>query len=63
MDDGGTVTCSVINDHTVHCNGTDYNSSTKYAPGSTWFWIYLSIYVALVILAGRSNSLHPGVVS
>lgn len=54
MDDVVQVMCTVINEHTVRCNDTQYVSGTKYAFGTTWFWIYVGIYVALVIFSGKS---------
>ena len=56
---GDGLNCTEVNEHTVSCDGKDYtDASAKYAPGETWFFIYLGIYVALVILAGTLRAVR-----
>lgn len=60
---GENVTCVLDGEHII-CNGTEYvkkEDPLNYT--DEWFWIYLGIYVALVLIAGLVSGLTMGLLS
>ena len=60
---GAVVTCEQLSATELLCNGTVYEESERLTPENEWFWIYLGIYVALVLVAGLMSGLTMGLLS
>ncbi|XP_064615438.1 uncharacterized protein LOC135479502 [Liolophura sinensis] len=59
-----TVNCTFVGEEGIMCNGTLYVlPEEKLNYHNEWFWIYLGIYVALVLLAGLVSGLTMGLLS
>ena len=49
-----TIFCRIVAEGTVECNGTNYYLPEEpLSYRDTWFWLFLAIYVALVLFAGK----------
>jgi len=55
--------CIKLEEDKLNCNGTIFEAVETLSPENTWFWIYLSIYIALVLLAGLMSGLTMGLLS
>ena len=53
------INCTVVDENTVLCNDTKYKSGgdETLSYDDAWFWIYVGIYAALVIFAGKNLQL------
>jgi len=58
-----SIQCILDGSKSVICNGTVYKAVEVISFHSKWFWIYLGIYVALVLLAGLMSGLTMGLLS
>ncbi|KAL5010547.1 hypothetical protein ScPMuIL_012852 [Solemya velum] len=58
------LNCHFVTPESVECNGTVYTLPEQMLTYlDEWFWIYLSIYVGLVLLAGLMSGLTMGLLS
>ncbi|XP_054753220.2 uncharacterized protein LOC129258981 [Lytechinus pictus] len=58
------INCTVVDDTTVQCNGTDYQlPEAPIGPDEPQFWIYIGVYIALMLFAGLMAGLTLGLLS
>ena len=56
------ITC-IVHDDAVICNGTTYKEEEILTYKDAYFWVYLGVYVALVLIAGIMSGLTMGLLS
>nr|CAB3232129.1 DUF21 domain-containing protein At4g33700-like [Phallusia mammillata] len=61
--EGENITCVKTSGEGIMCNGTEYLPNAVILFPTPWFWIYLAIYVALVLVAGLMSGLTMGLLS
>lgn len=49
----GEVLCQVVNNDTVVCDGIKYTRGELLKDTNFMFWVYLCVYIALVLFAGK----------
>ena len=47
------VLCQVVNNDTVVCDGIKYTRGELLKDTNFMFWVYLCVYIALVLFAGK----------
>jgi hypothetical protein len=52
------ITCKLLTEDLLNCNGTNYIEHTVLNYHDKWFWIYLGIYVGLTLFAGTDHSTY-----
>ncbi|CAG5132105.1 unnamed protein product [Candidula unifasciata] len=58
------ISCSLISDHVIICNGTEYSlPETVLTFKDAKFWVYIGVYIALTSFAGVMSGLTIGLLS
>jgi len=60
---GVNISCILLDDRTVSCNGSEYVTEKLFNYTETLFWIYLLVYLVLASIAGLVSGLTLALLS